>query len=1804
MKIFNQSAHSHSSWVWLMFAAFLSITPFCPAQEASGVEGISLSDPKLKVELIDTHPDEFFLSHDMDLQGRLFMGSREGVFVYQRKDDGGFAPRKELYRFPKDTWVYDLESFGDDLLVLTNTALYRLADVLGSEPKLEKILWGNPLGHHHQGLHSIEFAPDGALLIVMGDPHPGIGLDKTRPDHLWQWTWYVGTENRKVPYAGVGAVMRLDLDNYDFSIYASGLRNACGISFDRDWHLFANDNDQEGSTANPCRLVYVPPHSWNGWARGWDTSQNPARLDMLPTVNWQLDVPTGQGFYDDTTLGEAYRGSLFMSNWGSRSVSWHPMKVEGAGFKSPAKPFLLADGNRRPVSAKPTNRGDLIVSLCHMAGNEGSPYRQTDLVIVSPRERTGSEDFDFSDKSLIELLSAPLQLRAKAHREILRLGGKNLEEAAQAFVGSSPDHPAFSSLIFLAAAHGDSASTDRIIGLTKESGRASTLAWRAAAAYSDKFSAISAEMVDAFAASEKSPAQLAGFLEYLHAAKHPISDSVAKLAAHSDPFVRQSAAVLLARQASETRLTELATGDSEQRLAANLATVFRLWEAAEKVTKLPEGGTETLEKHMTLHHPEGVIDMRKLEPDVGIFTLADWWRDPKVKTAHAAEFDRLQKGLTDGDDKVAIAAATGLFFLNDERANLAITGVLDRNDINFSMVAGAANKADLKKALSALKDAKLSTGVEIPEAFRDIDWDNEKKNGDIAKGKELFTQRGCVACHLAPHDGTGGAIGPSLVGGGDRFPPSYLAASILVPNLTVSPNFHPNTITMKDGTTHTGYVEIGGAPGTVKLRVITGQLVELAKDQIAKQQASEQSMMPAGLIQTPDEMRDMIAYLQVSKGKKANPKAKAKGGKTKVANNRPADLEKSDTSLLVQQAINPLRPNAFVFPAAKAKFVRIDILESSQGQPCIDELEIYSTDLPKNLAHHSTGAKASASSLLKGHAEKHQIEFLNDGRFGNERSWIPAEKTGWAQIELPEVTAIDSVILSRDRGGSLIRRVPISFDILISTDGEKWTPVKKVRPPKGGKPAAKNNQPDGKKAKVAQPLPKLDDTGFTPIFDGNTLDDWDGREGAWGIADGTISCTGKEKERNWIVWRGGEPGDFVLRLEFKYGTGNSGVQVRSDDLGDHQVFGYQVEIAPQKKMGLWHHSLLGKEDPSHGARFFMATAGQEVIIDKDGKKSAKQVAPADETVAHCNEDDWNVMEIIAEGNTLTQKINGVVFSKVSDDDTRMSRRKGFIALQDHGKGCLVAFRNIRIKELAADDKAAKSDSPVPTPTQAQKTSKPNIIVILADDLGWGDVSCNQPEKGKLKTPAIDALAAEGKRFTNAHAPHAVCTPTRYSLLTGRYCWRSFLREGVLPGYSKPLIPPTRTTIASALKGKGYTTAAFGKWHIGLGWQPVEGDPGDFHFGSHLHGPGGSKALAAVSRRVDHTAPITGGPIELGFDTFFGTPSNCSRIPIFIRDDRVINNPKRDKNGLISDPAVDRQTVDDLYVAEAGTFIKAAAQSEKPFFVYLALNAAHGAILPPDRFKGTTGIGDRGDRVPWVDESVGKVRKILAEAGVEKNTLIIFTSDNGPVYKNYEIPKHDHDGSGPYRGYKTDSWDGGTRVPFIAHWPGKIEAGTVNDNLLCLTDLLPTAAALVGAELPKWAAEDGVDQTTQLFETGAATSRESMITQSYVGLLSIREGKWKLIFDTQGSGGFYKYSAEVEEMDTLAPWRVDLSKTGQLYDLEADPYEQNNLYAENPNVVKQLTAKMRAAIVSGRSNGAEISKPRETSRPKRARRKSK
>ncbi|MEO0447808.1 MAG: arylsulfatase [Verrucomicrobiota bacterium] len=477
-------------------------------------------------------------------------------------------------------------------------------------------------------------------------------------------------------------------------------------------------------------------------------------------------------------------------------------------------------------------------------------------------------------------------------------------------------------------------------------------------------------------------------------------------------------------------------------------------------------------------------------------------------------------------------------------------------------------------------------------------------------------------------------------------------------------------------------------------------------------------------------------------------------------------------------------------------------------------------------------------------------------------------------------------------------------------------------------------------------------------------------------------------------------------------------------------------------------------------------------------------------------------------------------------------------------------------------------------------TKPNILIILADDFGWGDTSCNNPE-AVTKTPHIDRLAAEGVRFTNAHTPHAVCTPTRYALLTGRYCWRTELREGVLPAYGKSLIRPGRVTIASLLQEQGYRTGVFGKWHLGLDWVPVAGDPGDWHWGTQIWVKA-DEAIAAVTTRVDHAAPVTVGPTHLGFDTAFITPSNNTRIPVFFRNDRVIGTPAIDAKGAMRDPTVRRDSVDDFHVKECLAFLDDWKENHaaNPFFIYLPLNAIHAATQAPKRFKGTTADGRRGDKIPWLDESVGKVTAALEEHGILNDTLIFFSSDNGPISPRRYLPDTSHRAAGPYRGYKSDTWDGGCRVPLLARWPRNIEAGRVSDELISLTDILPTLSTLTGKELPEWAAEDGFNQLPLLFGETEKSAREDLITQSSIGAMALRKEGWKLILGTKGSGG--PKTPGAAPLTVTQPWRFDQPIPGQLYHIAKDPYETEDLYETHPEKVEELQNLLVERIASGRS----------------------
>lgn len=448
-------------------------------------------------------------------------------------------------------------------------------------------------------------------------------------------------------------------------------------------------------------------------------------------------------------------------------------------------------------------------------------------------------------------------------------------------------------------------------------------------------------------------------------------------------------------------------------------------------------------------------------------------------------------------------------------------------------------------------------------------------------------------------------------------------------------------------------------------------------------------------------------------------------------------------------------------------------------------------------------------------------------------------------------------------------------------------------------------------------------------------------------------------------------------------------------------------------------------------------------------------------------------------------------------------------------------------------------------SRAQRGSLPNIVYILADDLGIGDLACYNPESG-VPMPNANRLASQGVRFTDMHSPSAVCTPTRYGILTGRYCWRSRLKNGVLWGYDRNLIESGRLTIASLLKRSGYTTAGIGKWHLGLGSE----------------------------ERVDYAKPFHPAPTDHGFDYYFGIPASLDMEPyVFIENNRAIEAPTGNTEGRNSPrgvfyrpgpmaPGFKHEEVLDVLAAKAVGYIRDQAKSwRQPFFLYFPLTAPHTPWLPSAKFRGRSRAGDYGDFASHVDDVLGRIMKALDDNNLASNTLVIFTSDNGADWKLEDKARYAHLANGAWRGEKADIWEGGHRVPFLARWPGHIPANGVRDDLACLTDTLATFAAIVGQPLPRDAGEDSFNQLPALLGVSETQARRDIVHHSNNGYFANREGDWKLELGL-GSGGF-------TPPQTAEP--APGGPSGQLYDLRSDPAERFNLYQKHPEIVERLTA---------------------------------
>ncbi len=448
--------------------------------------------------------------------------------------------------------------------------------------------------------------------------------------------------------------------------------------------------------------------------------------------------------------------------------------------------------------------------------------------------------------------------------------------------------------------------------------------------------------------------------------------------------------------------------------------------------------------------------------------------------------------------------------------------------------------------------------------------------------------------------------------------------------------------------------------------------------------------------------------------------------------------------------------------------------------------------------------------------------------------------------------------------------------------------------------------------------------------------------------------------------------------------------------------------------------------------------------------------------------------------------------------------------------------------------------------QTADAGKPNIVYILADDLGYGDVQCLNPQRGKINTPNLDKLASQGMTFTDAHSGSSVCTPTRYGVLTGRYAWRSRLQSGVIGGYVEPLIAVDRLTAPAMLKQQGYHTACIGKWHLGF---TIEGADKK---GGADKGEGEGAPLGSITRD---------GPVTRGFDTYFGFHHARMMKSVF-ENDRVTQ---------LIDP------VDMLpaLVKHTGKHIANRAKEGQPFFLYLALNSPHTPIVPSKEWQGKSGLGDYGDFVMETDWAVGEVLASLEKAGVANNTLVIFTSDNGcsPHAGTDKLEAQGHFASAEFRGYKSDIWDGGHRVPFFVRWPGHVKAGVQNSQLICHTDFMATCADLLGTTLPDAAGEDSVSLLPALLGTSKTPQRESVVHHSISGIFSIRQAQWKLEL-CAGSGGWGK------------PGNAEAKKSGlpgvQLYDLSNDIGETKNIQQDHPDIVKELTNRLESQVADGRS----------------------
>ena len=450
-----------------------------------------------------------------------------------------------------------------------------------------------------------------------------------------------------------------------------------------------------------------------------------------------------------------------------------------------------------------------------------------------------------------------------------------------------------------------------------------------------------------------------------------------------------------------------------------------------------------------------------------------------------------------------------------------------------------------------------------------------------------------------------------------------------------------------------------------------------------------------------------------------------------------------------------------------------------------------------------------------------------------------------------------------------------------------------------------------------------------------------------------------------------------------------------------------------------------------------------------------------------------------------------------------------------------------------------------TGAHASADDHPNIVYVLCDDLGYGDVQFLNPKHGKIPTPCADRLASEGMVFTDAHSGSSVCTPTRYGLLTGRYSWRTKLQRGVVTGFAPCLIAEDRPTVASFLQSNGYQTAIIGKWHLNF---------------QYCHPETGQAYRAKDFKSPPVGTKIPDGPIHRGFDYFHGFHHARDMQTVIENDTVIAHDPPINMLPRLTNKSVE--------------YIDTHAADDKPFFLYVALGSPHTPILPTKEWQGRSGLGDYGDFVMQTDHALGEISAALKRNGLTEKTLVIFTSDNGcsKAAGIKELAQQGHRVSANLRGSKADIWDGGHRVPFVVRWPGKVTPGSNSDQLICHIDLLATVAEIVGQPMPEGSGEDSVSFLRALAGEPIVSTRAGIVHHSFSGHFAYRQGPWKLAL-ARGSGGWS--SPKENQAAADAP-------KAQLYQMKNDIGETTNQYLTEPSVAERLLEQLELDVRRGRS----------------------